>query len=362
MTLSVDIAARSKPALRRHPADAISPAPRSVWGDLARTAPTAMPTQAPEWTDCICSYAAYRDASRYYRFANGQEIVLPLVRRSWTAGPLAIRGALPVAWGYGGMLSRYPVTPDEAARVAADLGRGGFSLRVFPNPTQAGLWRGAMPKRAAVTARRCHILGIEGGFGAVWRDRFLSKTRRKIVKAERLGVQVTRDTTGEAAAIFYDLYRRSLERWAARQNEPLWLARRRAALRDPRRKVLHIARFMGEACRVWVATYDGRPVAASLVLVGRNADDIMCAMDKDLAAPTNANDLLLRHSIEDACQSGCAQYHFGETGTSVGLAHFKERFGAVPVDYEEYRLERLPVSRADSLARAVVKKAIGFKD
>ncbi|MCB1328618.1 MAG: GNAT family N-acetyltransferase [Maritimibacter sp.] len=321
-----------------------------------------MPTQAPEWTDCICSYAAYRDASRYYRFANGQEIVVPLVRRSWTTGSLAIRGSLPFAWGYGGLLSRYPVTPDEAARVVGDLGGAGFSLRVCPNPTQAALWRGAMPKRAAATARRCHILDIEGGFEAVWRDRFLGKTRRKIAKAQRLGVQVTRDTTGEAAAIFYELYRRSLERWAVRQNEPLWLARRRAALRDPRCKILHIARFMGEACRVWVASHEGRPVAASLVLVGRNADDIMCAMDKDLAAPINANDLLLRHSIEDACQSGCTQYHFGESGTSVGLAQFKERFGAVPVAYEDYRLERVPMSRAGSLARAVVKKAIGFKD
>jgi hypothetical protein len=34
----------------------------------------------------------------------------------------------------------------------------------------------------------------------------------------------------------------------------------------------------------------------------------------------------------------------GETGASESLAHFKSRFGALPYDYAEYRVERLPLT------------------
>jgi lipid II:glycine glycyltransferase (peptidoglycan interpeptide bridge formation enzyme) len=98
------------------------------------------------------------------------------------------------------------------------------------------------------------------------------------------------------------------------------------------------------------------------MLIGTNSDEIMGAMDKPLAAPVNANDLLQKAVIEHACRAGCRYHHLGESGESVGLAQFKERFGAQAYPYEEYRLERLPVSRLDMGLRGVVKRAIGFKD
>ena len=85
-------------------------------------------------------------------------------------------------------------------------------------------------------------------------------------------------------------------------------------------------------------------------------------MDKELAGPVFANDLLLSMSIEDACRSGCRYYHLGESGLSTGLAHYKERFGAAPFRYAEYCLERLPVTAIDGWMRGLVKRAIGFKD
>lgn len=343
-------------------AEVRSPAPRTVWHELSASDPAAMPTQSPAWTDCLCAYAPYHDASRFYRFANGQEIVMPMVRRRMTAGAFAVAASFPFAWGYGGFLSRRPVMQDELRTVAIDIGRAGFSFRLFANPTQAAFWRDAMPARAEATARRAHVLDLTGGFGTVWDKRFLGKSRGKVRKAERLGVEVRGSSSEAAASVFYELYRMSLERWADQQNEPHWLARRRAALRDPRAKILHIARFMGEACRIWVATHEGRPAAAIVVLVDRNADYILGAMDKAVAGPINANDLLQARAIEDACRAGCRTYHLGESGLSEGLAQFKERFGAVPVDYEEYRLERLPLSRVDRFARRIVKSAIGFKD
>jgi hypothetical protein len=53
----------------------------------------------------------------------------------------------------------------------------------------------------------------------------------------------------------------------------------------------------------------------------------------------------------------------GESGDSQSLAQFKTRLGAAPHRYEEYHLEPLlPLTAADRAARALVKRAIGFRD
>jgi lipid II:glycine glycyltransferase (peptidoglycan interpeptide bridge formation enzyme) len=206
------------------------------------------------------------------------------------------------------------------------------------------------------------VLDLEGGFDKVWAQRFERKTRARIRKAERLGVVVEYDTTGRLVPIFYDLLHRSFDRWARQQNEPRWLTHWRGQRRDPLRKFQIIADTLGEACKVWVAWVNGQPAAASLVLQYGNVNDSRGAMDKELAGPTWANDLLMKFTIEDACRSGCRFYNMGESGTSTNLAHFKRRFGAIAYPYEEYYLERFPITRIDTRLRAIVKRAIGFKD
>jgi hypothetical protein len=52
----------------------------------------------------------------------------------------------------------------------------------------------------------------------------------------------------------------------------------------------------------------------------------------------------------------------GESGGSSSLAFYKEKFGARPIPYAEYRIERLPLSAADAVLRDLIKRAIGFRD
>jgi hypothetical protein len=44
----------------------------------------------------------------------------------------------------------------------------------------------------------------------------------------------------------------------------------------------------------------------------------------------------------------------GDTGASASLAQFKTRFGAAPVDYREYHLERIPITSAVKRVRRIV--------
>ncbi len=67
-------------------------------------------------------------------------------------------------------------------------------------------------------------------------------------------------------------------------------------------------------------------------------------------------------AIEEMLASGSSRYHMGESGRSDGIAGFKEKFGARPVDHHEYRFERLPLTSSVDLAKRAVKRTIGFHD
>ena len=332
-----------------------TPADRGIWQEVLSADPHALVTQTPTWLDCVCEVGSYVDASRLYELADGRRLVLPLVRRGLT------QASMPDSWGFGGPVVEGGLRPGDLAPVLADLaGSRVLRTRVRPNPLTASAWDGF--GGAIAVERRAHVLDLEGGFDRVWEERFTSHTRRAVQKAERAGLTVECDSTGALVPVYYGLYERSLERWADNLHEPLWLARLRARRRDPQKKIEALARALGDSARVWVASLDGRPAAAILVLQGANAHYTRGAMDRELAAPTRANQLLHRLAIEDACRAGCGAYHMGESGTSSGLARFKEGFGAQPYRYAEYHLERLPFTATDRYVRSAVKRVVGFRE
>jgi hypothetical protein len=341
----------------------VTPAPRDIWQEVLACDPDALVSQTPEWLDCICASSPYRDASRLYETSDGRSLVLPLVRRTGVLRTFGLGYSPPSSWGIGGIIAPGGPRRAEIAAVLEDLARH-HNLRTIirPNPRHGERWAEAAPDDIVKIPRVAHILDLEGGFDTVWSERFKSATRTKVRKAEKSGLTVECDSSGALVPVFYELFRRSVERWAVKQHEPLWLARWRAGRRDPLLKFRSMAQFLGAQFRLWIAFLDRRPAAAILVLQGRNAHYTRGAMEKELAGPTMANYLLHRRAIEDACLAGCRYYHMGESGDSGDLAHFKSRFGAAAYPYAEYRLEKLALTQWDSMLRRLVKRTIGFKD
>jgi hypothetical protein len=289
-------------------------------------------------------------------------MVLPMVRRCRLPRSCAIEASLPPACGIGGLVAPGGARRSDVAAIFGDLAaRLGLRTSLTPSPLQAQAWAAARPAGCVTIPRLAHVLELDGGFDRVWKHRFTGTARTAVRKAERAGLTVRRDVTGELVPVFYELFERSLGRWADQQHEPEWLARWRARRRDPIEKFRTIA-SLGAACRIWVAFKDDRPAATILVLQGRNAHYTRGAMDKELAGPTRANYLLHSLAIAEACEAGCRHYHLGETGGSQSLAQFKTRFGARPWRYDQYHLERLPLTAADRRLRGAVKRAIGFQD
>ena len=340
-----------------------SPAPRDVWRELLATDPKAVTSQSPEWFDHICATGGFEDASRLYETRSGGRLLLPLLRRGHLGGLVSVQGSLPPGWGTGGLLSDGPLNRAEVAAVVEDLRDEPRVLRtvVAPGPHSTDAWDVGHLAGVKAVARRGHLLMLDDDFDTVWTERFTGKTRTAVRKAEKSGVTVEHDTTGALIPEYLHLRRKSVERWAKQQHEPLALARWRAQRREPDDRLQIMADAAGSAFHLYLARVEGRAVASIIVLHGRGASYVLGAMDKALAGPVRANDLLQRVAIEDACRAGCLFYDFGETGTNTELAAFKMRFGALPTYWSDYVIERLPFTEAASAVRSVVKRAIGFQ-
>jgi lipid II:glycine glycyltransferase (peptidoglycan interpeptide bridge formation enzyme) len=124
-----------------------------------------------------------------------------------------------------------------------------------------------------------------------------------------------------------------------------------------------VARRFGAGCAVWIARLEGEPVAAIIILhFGAYAKYWRGAMNKELAAPVRANDLLQRLAIEDACSSGYRYYDMGGSRAGSPLATFKERFGGEAQVAHDLRMERIPLEAGAALSRRLIKRLMRFQD
>ena len=161
---------------------------------------------------------------------------------------------------------------------------------------------------------------------------------------------------------YYDLFRRATRRWAAHQHEPLLPTRLRGHRHDPEQKYATTPQTLQDACRIYAAFRNGHPATAGISLSYQNVNAARLVLDRERVGRSGAPDLMMKCAIEDACKAGCRYFHQGESGTSKGIADFKQRLGGTAYAYEEYYLERLPVTAVDHALRTGVKKLINFKD
>ncbi|MEP2706535.1 MAG: GNAT family N-acetyltransferase [Roseibium sp.] len=341
-----------------------SPASASVWDRVYAFDPYAIPTQSKFWAKAVLAGSGSREVSRHYCFSDGQEAVLPLFRRNILPLAIAVLNSPPPAWGFGGVLALAPLTKDHLIEILDDCSKlPGAAISIRPNPLLATEWRdAALAKGWSILPKNSHVLSLDGSFECVWKSRFSSNARNKIRRAEKANVKVELGNNEHLVADFVSLFRRSIDRWARKQNEFEWLAQMRGHFRDSSKKFRLMAEHASQVLLIGIARHHGKPVAGAILLVDRNAHYTRGAMDERFIGKTYANYLLQAKMIERSCELKCGHYHMGETGNSRSLAQFKGQFGAVPVGYAELRHERLPVYSAERTVRSGIKRLIGFSD
>ena len=281
-----------------------SPVPREVWESLYRSDEKAVVSQSLAWRDSLLADGRYQDASLLYEFPSGRQVLMPMARRRLQPPGATAVASWPQVWGIGGPITQAgQVSPAEAAAVLGDVARRGtLSAAITLRPDADRNWL-SQARQFRVEDRGCYVVDLDGGFGEVWQHRFRSNTRRAVRKAERSGLDIEVDRSGRLLDVFYDLYQKSLSRWAAVQHEPLWFTRlrmNRVCYTTPRHLAL-VARHFGADCAIWVAWHKGQPAAANIILrAGTYVKAWRGAMDKEIAAPVCATE-----SPGPACHRGC---------------------------------------------------------
>jgi hypothetical protein len=324
-----------------------SPAPRDAWNELLATDPNAMVSQTPAWSDAIQQATGAVDVSRFYVLEDGRQLLLPLLRRRPVPG-LHLDDSYPLPWGYGDLLATGGVRPTDVQHVLTDLlqQRHAARTRLLANYATAAQWQAGRVPGVLCRPGTAHVLDLDGGFGRIWDQRLHKSVRTAVRKAEKSGVTIQRSTSGELTSVFYDVYLAWVLDRARDSGMPPWLATLAARRREPLRVFEAVATHLGKACRQWVAWHGGQPVAVSISLVhGGHATMWRGYGRKALAGPVRAANLLDKVAIQDACDAGCRQFSFGQSGGVVGLERYKEAFGATPRPTGDYRIERLPLSR-----------------
>lgn len=333
---------------------------RSRWQSVVAADPRHVPEQTPEWVDALCADGRYADVSRLYECTDGRQFVLPLVRRRGWMGLGGRLSSYPAAWGIGG-----PVGPGLDARVVAAIvddlrssRAATVSIRIQPETDQ--YWSPLVGRDVIALARRGHVIELAASADDHYRT-MSQGARRWLRVAERSGVSVQLVHDASLLDTHYELYLKSVVRWAEHQREPTPLALWRARRRDPLAKLRSMSRHLGSRMITAIGSVDGQPAASAIVLLGPVARETRAAMDIELAH-SRATYAVQWATIQAAYRYGSVAYNMGESGNSEGIAFFKERFGAVPIEHGEYRIERIPLTRADQAARRVVKRLIGFRD
>jgi len=323
------------------------------WDALVGSSEDALAFHRREWIRAAARLTGGRDVSRAYEWS-GRRVLVPLVRAGGI-GRVGVVASLPYGWGFGGILTEGRVTSDDVRQVVEDLSRAGYvRLSLRPNPCTAEAWAEAISSDTPAVARVAHVLSLEGGFPEVWAHRFVGTARTNVRRAEKSDLTIDASRSDEAIETFYRLYELSWQRWGGRRRNAAtrWLVDRR---RERIEKFQAAAKALGDDFTIWTARANDIPVAAIVVLTQSGAASYWRgAMDEALAGPTRANYLLFKLAIEAACAAGARTFHMGDTGTSTSLAQFKSRFGAEPVAYHEYHLERLPITAAMGRVRRIV--------
>jgi CelD/BcsL family acetyltransferase involved in cellulose biosynthesis len=340
--------------------EAIGGDTRQAWQELVEQNPGLALSKTPEWLDCIQSSTRITDASLLFRLDDGRRVLLPRLRSPGLAGVFA---SPPDYWNLGADASGFlteggRLQPKQVRGLVAEVTRAGVRTKVMVGGDDAAQWQPAVPARIHRETNQADVLALDGGFSAVWEKRFRSKVRSACRKAERRGVTIVSDSTGELIPAFDTLYRSSVRRWARDRRYPIRLMEWRYRRTHPRSRFESVAQALGAGCTVWMASWNGAPVASIIVLTrGDQVTYWRGAMDKERCRGSGANELLHRYAIEAACDEGRSSYDFGVSQID-DLRRFKRTFGTHQIPVSTYVLERIPIAAAEARCYETAKGAL----
>ena len=314
----------------------LHPVDEASWLDVARACHSATFFHTPLWHHLtLTTWPTFHDATVGVLLPDGTRAVLPMVETARHVRGLFRELVSTFAGNYGGLISDRPLSEEEQRDIySAVLGvTSTGEAHLTGNPYAPG----PAPDGAACLEDFTHILRLERGYDAVAAG-FWKGCRTSTAKARRAGVTVRGAGSVSDFRAYFALYEDSLARWGtqATSSHPWKLFENAAALREAHPGNVGL----------WLAEKDGQPVAGALVFYWNRHAVYWHGAALAAAFPHSPTNALLSEIIRDACGRGLAIFDFNPSGGHLGVARFKESFGA----------ERLPVTRM-SISRALFRGA-----
>lgn len=287
------------------------------WEAFVGGCPDATFFHGPGWYQALAEREGYLLDAALFRFSNGHEALLPLaVGRAYRG--LVASAAAGLENGYGGLVSPWPLSPDQVEAAYR------LALRRYPNLTAVGNPHGqpdALPAGGWQEWDGTRVVGVRDPEAQA--AALVSMRARHLKAARRAGfrVEVVVAPSEAQVARFYPLYALHAAQWRYTRwvrDEPYFHALLRRA---GRHLVLYLAWADDELAGFHLVAEQG---AAALQL--------HLATDPAFNRQ-NPGTLLVMEALANAYAGGFAAFDFLPSGRLETVQAFKESFGARPLPF-----------------------------
>jgi hypothetical protein len=227
---------------------------------------------------------------------------------------------------YGGVVGRSPAGGTLAKLLSLycrQLGLSQMKLIGFPGESPSAT------EGFVVVEDDTQLLSLEGKEAESVQNGYAENVRRDIRRAEREGVSVRNDDSADGVERFCELYEAVMRR-------------RRAIARYPRDLFRAAVQSLRAEDRVslLLAEVEQQVVAGLLVVDSPRMSHYLMGGSLEDASPVRANHLLFHRAILRAIDRGLDAFDFLPSGhDNPGLREFKRKWGALPVELANRRLD-----------------------
>ena len=296
----------------------VEPVSREKWLSYCCKSQGVTFFHTPMWAELFIRYnpRVFRNSTRRLIFSDGNEVLLPLVKKRLLFGLHSVVSSMPSST-FGGYLSAVPL--DDPHEQLAMKHLNGYSNLIFRENPYA-------PVQTVFSDEPGYddptmVVDLKDGHDAVWK-RATAGHRNAVRNAEKSGVEIIEATTINDWMDYSAIYLSSINRWKQRNiytgvyyDERFFMLV--AQLKTPLRK-LWLAKVKGEAIAGILCFYWGDHV---VVWHGSGLSEYFSY---------HPNNMLYNHAIMHAANAGFRWFDTNPSGSLKGVYKFKQYLGARP--------------------------------
>jgi CelD/BcsL family acetyltransferase involved in cellulose biosynthesis len=235
------------------------------------------------------------------------------------------KGPLRAAWSmpfgtYGGPVAEDEDVAQSLLREYTRVADGtGFVEAGFVDFTAAGERPGWMLEPCET-----HLVDISGGFELLWSEGVERQRKKRMRRAERMGVTVERTTSPDDVRSYYRVYRSRLEQWGQ-------------SLAYPERLFHDLLERGGDSVRFYAARQGGTFLGGHFNFCYKDTVTSWNGVTSIESHHLQPDTMLYLSCIREACDERFRLYNLGSSLDKQSLIDYKESLGGRPHAYGQYR-------------------------